>query len=316
MRPIQPMLATLEASPFHRPGWVYEEKYDGIRALAYRRGRRVRVYSRNLLDLSEEFPAIRADLEQLPGGDFALDGEIVVFDAKGVSRFQLLQRRNAGTARGTRPSRTSRARYAIFDCLERDGESLLRRPLAERRRALEALVPARRGTLLRSRRLNRDGLSAYRLAQQRGWEGILAKDSASTYEPGRRSTAWRKVKVRKESEFVIGGFTPPAGSRTHLGALLLGLFDGGSLRYVGKVGAGFTRDMLADLARRLAPLARETSPFAPPPRERGARWAAPELVAQIAFAEWTSDDKLRQPVFLGLREDKPASACTWSTRER
>src|SRR5262245_27259227 len=144
MRPIQPMLATLVAEPFQRKGWVYEEKYDGIRALAYRNGRRVRVYSRNQLELTAGFPEIVAALEKLPDGDFALDGEIVVFDAGDVSRFQLLQRRGNGARR---------ARYAIFDCLERDGVSLLKRPLAERRRALEALVPARRGVLMRSRRL-------------------------------------------------------------------------------------------------------------------------------------------------------------------
>jgi bifunctional non-homologous end joining protein LigD len=307
MRPIPPMLATLVPEPFHRPGWVYEEKYDGIRALAYRSGRRVRVYSRNDIDLTAEFAPIAAALEKLPGGDFALDGEIVVFDARRVSRFQLLQRRGAGAVR---------ARYAIFDCLERDGESLLRRPLRERRRALETLVPARVGVLMRSRRLPGDGLAAYRIAQQRGWEGILAKDEASLYEPGRRSRAWLKVKVRKESEFAIGGFTPPAGSRTHLGALLLGLFDGPSLRYVGKVGAGFTQQSLADLALRLRPLRRDTPPFSPPLRMARASWVEPRLVAQVAFAEWTADGKLRQPVFLGLRADKSAAECTWAERER
>jgi bifunctional non-homologous end joining protein LigD len=314
MRPIQPMLATLVSEPFDRPGWVYEEKYDGIRALAYRTGRRVRVYSRNQLELTAEFPTVAAALEKLPGGDFALDGEIVALDAHGVSRFQRLQRRGGSAA--------DRTRYAIFDCLERDGASLLRRPLAERRRELEALVPARGGVLMRSRRLRGDGLAAYRTAQQRGWEGILAKDAASLYEPGRRSRAWLKVKVRKQSEFVIGGFTPPAGSRSHFGALLLGLFEGarpsgrGALRYVGKVGAGFTQASLAALSKRMRALRRDASPFTASPRERGATWVAPELVAQIAFAEWTADDKLRQPVFLGLRDDKSAAECTWRTRER
>ena len=308
MRPIQPMLATLVSEPFDRPGWVYEEKYDGIRALAYRSGRRVRVYSRNQLELTGGFPAIAAALEKLPGGDFALDGEIVALDARGVSRFQRLQRRGDAAA--------SRTRYAIFDCLERDGVSLLRRPLAERRRELETLVPSRSGVLMRSRRLRGDGLAAYRLAEQRGWEGILAKDAASIYEPGRRSRAWLKVKVRKEAEFVIGGFTPPAGSRSHFGALLLGLFDRGALRYVGKVGAGFTQASLAELARRMRSLRRDASPFASSSPREHATWVDPQLVAQIAFAEWTADDKLRQPVFLGLRDDKSAAECTWRTRER
>ncbi|HVN39066.1 MAG TPA: non-homologous end-joining DNA ligase [Myxococcota bacterium] len=308
MRPIAPMLATLVPQPFHAAGWVYEEKYDGIRALAVRRARRVRVYSRNRLELTAEFPEIARALESLPGGDFTLDGEIVSFDARGVSRFQRLQRRGAAAA--------SRPRFALFDCLERDGTSLVSRPLSERRRALEALVPARRGVLLRARRLVRNGLAAYRIAQERGWEGIVAKDEASRYEPGRRSKSWLKVKARREAEFLIGGWTPPKGSRSHFGALLLGLLDGRRLRYVGKVGAGFTHQTLEELYAEMLRLETPASVFDPLPRERGARWLRPQLVAQIAFAEWTADDKLRQPVFLGLRRDKKPSEITWASRER
>ena len=301
------MLATLVPQPFDAPGWVYEEKYDGIRALAVRRARRVRVYSRNQLELTADFPEIARALESLPGGDFTLDGEIVAFDARGVSRFQRLQRRGGG---GSRP------RFALFDCLERDGVSLVSRPLSERRRALEALVPARRGVLLRARRLVRNGLAAYAIAQARGWEGIVAKDETSRYEPGRRSRSWLKVKARREAEFLIGGFTPPKGSRSHFGALLLGLLDGRRLRYVGKVGAGFTQQTLGDLYAEMRRLETPVSAFEPPPRERGARWLRPQLVAQIAFAEWTADDKLRQPVFLGLRRDKKPSEVTWAARDR
>ncbi|HEV8642415.1 MAG TPA: non-homologous end-joining DNA ligase [Methylomirabilota bacterium] len=301
------MLATLVPEPFHRPGWVYEEKYDGVRALAYRRGRRLRLYSRNLKDITAEFPEIAAALEALPGGDFGLDGEIVAFDRHGVSRFQLLQRRALGER--------IRPLYAIFDGLGRDGVGLLRRPLAERRRTLEAIVPPRRGVLMRARRLPPNGLTAYRLAQKRGWEGIVAKDDSSPYEPGRRSQSWLKVKCRKEAEFVIGGFTAPAGQRQHFGALLVGLFDGPALRFAGKVGTGFSGQTLADLYARMQALRAEESPFRPAPREAGATWVCPELVAQIAFAEWTADGKLRQPVFLGLRHDKKPSECTWSARE-
>lgn len=308
MRPIAPMLATLVPQPFHAAGWVYEEKYDGIRALAVRRARRVRVYSRNRLELTAEFPEIVRALESLPGGDFTLDGEIVAFDARGVSRFQRLQRRGATAA--------ARPRFALFDCLERDGVGLVSRPLSERRRALEALVPARRGVLLRARRLVRNGLAAYRIAQERGWEGIVAKDEASRYEPGRRSKSWLKVKARREAEFLIGGFTPPKGSRSHFGALLLGLFDGRRLRYVGKVGAGLTHQTLEELYAEMRRLETPASVFDPPPRELGARWLRPQLMAQIAFAEWTADDKLRQPVFLGLRRDKKPSEITWASRER
>ncbi len=308
MKPIRPMLATLVEQPFHRPGWVYEEKYDGVRALASRQRGRVRLSSRNLKDITAEFPDIAGALAPLPGGDLVLDGEIVAFDRRGISRFQLLQRR--GVDPRVHPV------LAVFDCLEREGVPLLRRPLAERRRAVEALVPRRRGALMRARRLPSDGLAAYRVAQKRGWEGVVAKDSASFYEPGRRSRRWLKVKCRREAEFVIGGYTPPRGQRRHLGALLVGLFDGPALRFAGKVGAGFSRAALADLAARLRALRSDRSPFRPPPRGPDAVWVRPELVAQIAFAEWTAAGRLRQPVFLGLRFDKKPSEVTWSERER
>ena len=307
IKPIRPMLATLVPKPFHRPGWVYEEKYDGVRALAYRRGRRVRLYSRNLKNVTAEFPEIARALGGVPGGDVVLDGEIVAFDRRGVSRFQLLQRRALGES--IHPV------FAIFDCLEQAGVKLLRRPLARRRRALEAIVPSGRGVLIRARRLPPNGFTAYRVAQKRGWEGIIAKDDASVYEPGRRGRSWFKVKCRKEAEFVIGGFTAPTGKREHFGALLVGLFDGPALRFVGKVGTGFSREMLADLSARMRALRTDQSPFHPAPREAGATWIRPELVAQIAFAEWTADGKLCQPSFLGLRDDKKPSECTWSARE-
>ena len=186
----------------------------------------------------------------------------------------------------------------------------LREPVAE------ATLSRRRSTLMRARRLPDDGLAAYRVAQKRGWEGIVAKDAASPNEPGRRSRSWLKVKCRKEAELVIGGFTAPAGRRRHLGALLLGLFDGLALRFVGKVGTGFSERMLRDLSARMHPLQTDEAPFRPVPREKGASWVRPQLVAQIAFTEWTADGKLRQPVFLGLRDDKKASECTWRDRER
>lgn len=161
----------------------------------------------------------------------------------------------------------------------------------------------------------RDGRAAYRKAKRLGWEGIIAKDEGSPYEPGTRSRFWRKVKVRKESEFVIGGFTAPKGSRQHLGALLVGLYDGPQLRYVGKIGTGFTQETLEMLSQKLERLRTKKSPFDPPPI-RDATWVRPKLVAQLVYAEWTADGKLRQPAFLGLRTDKDPSECTWSKRER
>jgi bifunctional non-homologous end joining protein LigD len=308
MKLIRPMLATLSPGIVEGPQWVFEEKYDGIRAVAGRERGKVKIWSRMLQDLTGGFPHIVDAVEALGDGDLVIDGELVALDAKGVSRFQLLQRRGTAGASATR--------YAVFDVLEQDGRSLMSRPLRERRAALERLVGRRTAPLFISRRMVRDGKAAYREAKRLGWEGIIAKDEGSPYQPGVRSPFWRKVKVRKESEFVIGGYTAPKGGRRHLGALLVGLYDGPKLRYVGKVGTGFTQDTLEMLATKLERLRTEKSPFDPPPPIRDATWVRPRLVAQLAYAEWTADGKLRQPAFLGLRTDKDPSECTWSSRER
>ncbi len=300
------MLATLSKQLVTGPEWIYEEKYDGIRAVAYRDDERVRLLSRTGQDLTAGFPAIVDALRGLPDPDFVLDGELVVFDPSGVSRFQLLQRRGIDTR--------TRTVYVIFDCLRSQGRDLLRRPLEERRERLLELVPKRVGPIMPSRRLPRDGEKALANAREKEWEGIIAKIASSPYEPGIRSRAWVKVKVRGESEFVIGGYTPPQGSRAELGALLVGLYDRGRLRYTGKVGTGYTREMLRDLGAKLKLLRTDKSPFDPPPI-RDAVWVRPRLVAQIAYAEWTADGKLRQPAFLGLRSDKKPEECTWDRRE-
>jgi len=303
------MLATLSTEIVEGPEWVFEEKYDGIRAIATReRGKPPKLWSRMLQDLTAGFPKIVDAVAALPDGDLMLDGELVALDEKGVSRFQLLQRRGMS---GAAP-----IRYAVFDVLVFEARSVMARPLVERREALEKAIGRRRGELFLARRLVRDGRAAYREAKRLGWEGIIAKEERSRYEPNTRSRAWRKVKVRKESEFVIGGFTKPKGGREHLGALLVGLYQGRGLRFVGKVGTGFTRDTLATLAAKLEPLRVERSPFEPAPRIADATWVRPKLVAELAYAEWTADGKLRQPAFLGLRTDKDPTECTWSSRER
>jgi len=301
------MLATLSPTIVEGPEWVFEEKYDGIRAVALREKGRVTIWSRTLQDLTGGFPHVVASMVALDGGDIALDGELVALDPKGVSRFQLLQRRAMA---GGAPTR-----FAVFDLLEENGRSLLARPLAERRAALELVMTGQDDPLFLSRRLVRDGKAAYREAKRHGWEGIIAKDESSPYQPGVRSPFWRKVKVRKESEFVIGGYTAPKGGRRHLGALLVGLYDKDKLRYVGKVGTGFTEGTLDILAQKLVPQRTDTPPFDPAPRMRDATWVRPDLVAQLAYQEWTADGKLRQPAFLGLRTDKKAKEVTWQARE-
>lgn len=225
-----------------------------------------------------------------------LDGEVVVFDRRGVSRFQLLQ--NLG----------AEPRYAVFDCLYKGGQDLRAQPLESRRAALEEIVPFAKkqaAPVFVSERLAGNGLKAYELARRKGLEGVLAKDVSAPYVEG-RSRFWLKFKVHQEDEFVIAGYTAPQGSRRYIGALLLGAYDAGKLIYVGKVGTGFNQATLAQLHRKFQLLLRTKAPFADPPRERNLTYLAPRLVAQIAYEELTADRKLRQPVFLGLRDDKRA----------
>jgi bifunctional non-homologous end joining protein LigD len=289
---VKPMLATLVAKPFERHGWVYEEKYDGIRILAYKEADRIRLLSRNDIDRTDSFPAIAAAMTRLPSQTLLLDGEVVAFDHRHVSRFQLLQQDRAD------------AEYVVFDCLFKDGKDLRREPLAARRLVMEQAIAGSK-TLAPSLRLATNGVEAFRVAKRRGYEGIVAKDLASSYAEG-RSASWLKVKVHQEDEFVIVGYTQPEGSRKYFGALLLGAYADRKLQYVGKVGTGFDQKTLAALYRRFQPLVRKRSSLVDPPRESGAVSLAPRLIAQIAFQEWTADTKLRQPVFLGLRDDKRA----------
>jgi len=292
------MLATLVPEPFHHPGWVYEEKYDGYRILAYKEGSRVTLFSRNAKDRTQSFSDIARAIETLGDRTLLLDGEAVAFDDKLVSRFQLLQQGEVPIL------------YAVFDCLYRNGRDLRNEPLPVRREALEKAI-GDIDHLFSSRRLESNGLKAYETAKRKGWEGVVGKDSSAPYVEG-RSTKWLKVKIKREEEFVIGGYTMPAGARTHFGSLLLGAYQGGDLRYVGKVGTGFTQKTLSMLHRTFQPLVRKTPPFVDPPREKGAVWLAPKLVAQVTFQEWTHDWKLRQPVFLGLRDDKSPDEVVFS----
>jgi bifunctional non-homologous end joining protein LigD len=287
------MLATLVPEPFHHAGWVYEEKYDGYRILAYKEGPRVTLYSRNAKDRTESFSDIAAAIAKLPDRTLLLDGEAVAFDRNLVSRFQLLQQGDVPYV------------YAVFDCLYRNGRDLRGEALAARRAALEQAI-GDTDHLLPSRRLETNGLVAYRTAKKKGWEGMIGKDPTAPYIEG-RSTRWLKVKIKQEEEFVIGGYTTPAGARSHFGSLLLGAYRGRDLLYVGRVGTGFTGKTLDSLYRQFQPLVQAKPAFVLAPKIKGATWIAPKLVAQVAFQEWTHDQKLRQPVFYGLRDDKKPS---------
>lgn len=293
------MLATLVDRPFHTAGWVYEEKYDGYRILAYKEGDRVTLLSRNGKDRTRTFSDVAEDVARLAPRTLVLDGEAVAFDARLVSRFQLLQKGDVPVV------------YAAFDCLYLDGEDLREQPLAERRAALERAIDGAR-RIFAARRLGKSGLAALRTARRKGFEGLVAKDGSAPYVSG-RSRRWLKVKVKQEDEFVIGGYTEPAGARARFGALLVGGYRDGALLFTGKVGTGFSEETLDSLWRSFRPLVRATPPFADPPRARGLTWVAPKLVAQVSYTEWTEDRKLRHPVFLGLRDDKDAADCELPT---
>jgi bifunctional non-homologous end joining protein LigD len=290
----QPMLAVLTQERFSDPAWVYERKLDGIRCIAIKGERDVRLLSRNNLIQNAQFPGIAAALEAEPATQLVLDGEIVAFSG-GRTSFELLQQRNE--------RRVSVVLYA-FDLLHLAGFDTTALPLHARRRLLRGAVTFRAPLRLTPSH-KRDGERLYSEACRKGWEGLIAKRADARYTHG-RSRDWLKFKCSAEQELVIGGYTAPRGSRSDLGALLLGHFEDGRLRYAGKVGTGFTQATLADLSARLAPLRRDSSPFSDVVREPHATWVEPRLVAQVGFSEWTRDGRLRHPRFLGMRDDKAA----------
>ena len=288
------MLATLVDKPFHLPGWIYEEKYDGIRILAYKEGSHVSLITRNGIVRTARYPDVTAAVRKLKPRTLLLDGEVVVFDKHNVSHFQLLQQ-------GKGP-----VEYAVFDCLYLNGKDFRASPLRERREMLTALLRGGgAGIIVLSEELAANGLKAFDVTKKRKLEGLVAKNLDAKYVE-KRSREWLKVKVNRESEFVIGGYTKPGGSRQYLGALLIGVYEGRKLRYAGKVGTGFDTETLRTLSGELKKIRQDESPFADEVREKIATFVRPKLVAQIAYTEWTKDGRLRHPAFLGLRDDKAA----------
>jgi bifunctional non-homologous end joining protein LigD len=326
---LAPMLAAPAAKlPEQLDGWTIEPKWDGVRVVADVTARSARLWTRNGNDKAAQFPEIVDALIALAGahGPFVLDGEIVALDARGRAlRFQALQGRVHAERDETRARHASGTRTALvaFDLLVDDGRSLVALPWTERRKALEALVPARRTGVVRRGESVRCGSAAARKlferARDEGWEGVLLKRVDAPYAAGRRTPDWRKVKLDREQEFVIGGYTAPTqgAARDHVGALLVGYYDTqGRLRYAGKVGTGYTVSMLALLARKLAPLRRPASPFVDAPRSGSSTtWVKPVLVAQVRYNEITEAGILRQPSFLGLRDDKAARDVRLESRE-
>jgi bifunctional non-homologous end joining protein LigD len=290
------MKAVLWDGAFSDPGWIYERKLDGVRCLAHRDKRGVRLVSRTDRSMNGDYPELVAALEAEPRGDFVVDGEVVAFDSRGVTSFSRLQRRHRERVA---------IFYYVFDLLRLDGEDMRGLPLRKRKAELRRAL-AFKGPIRFSPHRNGNGEELFREACRKGLEGIMAKRADSPYR-STRSSDWRKLKCHAEQELVIGGYTAPQGSRTDFGALLVGYFEDGRLSYAGKVGTGFDHDTLRDLGGRLRELERDDPPFYDVhPVPRGTHWVEPELVAQIAFTEWTRDGRLRHPRYLGLRTDKPA----------
>jgi DNA ligase D-like protein (predicted ligase) len=291
---LPPMLAEASgAAPKSREGWILEPKLDGLRCIAVRNGADVALYSRNRLSFNSRFPRVVKALGSLATSDFALDGEVVGI-YKGRVDFGALQHGNAEAAQ-----------YWAFDILWLAGEDLRGLPIEQRKRLLSRVV-AEGDDLKVVRVLQGEPAALLRRLCEEGWEGVMAKRAGSFYVEG-RSPLWQKLKCGCRQELVIGGFTPPKGTRKGFGALLVGYWEEGKLRYAGKVGTGFSQEDLTEISRALVAIEQASSPFSDEVKERGPRWARPELVAEVAFSNWTEDGRLRQPRFLGLRPDKPSA---------
>ncbi len=308
---VEPMKPKLVETPPTLGGWIYELKFDGFRALAIKNGGKVQLLSRNENSLTEKFAEIAEALPQLPGKSWVIDGEVVALDEQGRSSFQLLQAREM-------EAQKEPLYYYVFDLLQLDGKELLGLPLATRKEALRQLCENASDPIRFSGELGDNPQKLLGEVKRMGLEGIVGKRADSKYEAGRRSGAWIKLKSVNEQEFVIGGYTPPGGARKHFGALLVGYYEKKKLLFAGKVGTGFNTKLLETLHKQLDAEAREDCPFADLPSKHAGQWSQgitpammrkitwvnPKFVGQIKFAGWTRERKLRQPVFLGRREDK------------
>jgi bifunctional non-homologous end joining protein LigD len=307
---VEPMKALLVAELPKGPDWVFELKFDGVRALAIKDNRNIKLISRSEKDFASKYHQLLEPLKKLPPKQFVLDGEIVALDEQGRSSFQLLQSfQMAGVKKPP-------LFYYVFDLINLDGKDLTGVPLFQRKAMLETLIANVSPVIRFSPSIKADSARLMREMKARGLEGLIAKRRDSKYESGRRSGAWVKFKWTNEQEFVIGGFTLPKGTRTHFGALLVGYYEKGKLLFAAKVGTGFDQRLLESLHNKFKNLIRPDCPFSNLPEKRPGSsrlsaaeirrctWLEPKLVCQVRFAEWTRDNHLRQPAFLGLREDK------------
>ena len=305
----QPALATLSHERFWEPGWVYERKLDGQRCLAVRTGRGTKLYSRSGRDVTVAFPEIAEALEQQASTDFVIDGEVVAFEGSRTSFARLQPRIHLSSAEKARRSGVP-VYFYVFDVLRVDGEDVRSEPLLDRKGRLRELLTFE-GPIRYTPHRRKGGEEYFAEACRKGWEGLIAKRADAAYATG-RTDRWLKFKCEAGQELVVVGWTDPEGSRVALGALLLAYWDrrgGGDLVYAGKVGTGFSQAVLRDLHARLSKLEVEETPCTRGSSipHKGVHWAQPELVAEVAFTEWTRDGQLRHPRYLGLRTDKKAT---------
>ncbi len=288
------MLAKEVKEPFSDPNWIYEIKWDGYRAIAEVRSGKVRLYSRNGLSFEKKYAVIFETLQQLKG-DMVIDGEIVVYNEKGMPDFQKLQHYDQNPEYPIV--------YQVFDLLYEKQEDLCKQPLMERKNRLKEILPTNE-LIQYCDHVEAQGKEFFRALVKKDMEGMMAKRKDSPYLPGQRTSGWLKVKNQQNEEVLIAGFTEAGGSREKFGALVMGIRKYGELIYVGNVGTGFDRQSLEELHEKMAPLVRKTSPFHEAPnKDKKITWLEPELVAQIKFTEWTKDGQMRHPVFKGLRMD-------------
>lgn len=299
---VDPTLATLVHDTFSDAGWLFEPKLDGERCLVFKQGGRVRLMSRNRKELNDTYPELVDALRSQQERDFIADGEVVTFDGRKTSFARLQERIQLADPARARQSGIDVHCY-LFDLLRVAECDVTALPLRDRKTLLQGAIRFRDPLRLTPYR-NQEGQEYHRRACRAGWEGVLAKDANAPYVGGRSST-WLKFKCVNSQELVVGGYTEPTGTRTGLGALLVGYYEGDRLMYAGKVGTGFTEDELVDLRDRLTRLERDEPPFGDrEPDERAVHWVSPTLVADIQFTEWTGDGKLRHPRYMGLRRDK------------
>jgi DNA ligase D-like protein (predicted ligase) len=298
---VSPMLATLTDRRFSDTDWLYERKLDGERCLASCRGDEVQLLSRNRKKLNDTYPELVDALSESAGSDLIVDGEIVAFTGNRTD-FARLQ----GRLGITEPVKARRSKIAVyfylFDLLYADGYDTTRLPLIDRKKLLKQALTFNDPLRFTAHR-RRGGEDYFHESCRKGWEGLIVKRAAAPYRHG-RSRDWLKFKCVNQQELIVVGYTDPQGGRVGFGALLLGYYQRGDLRYAGKVGTGFDGKTLRHLHDRLAQLDRKTTPCVDHPSVRNAHWVAPHLVAEVAFTEWTADNRLRHPRYLGLRDDK------------